>query len=35
MNFIGEHMLRFLLGSIHCDSYWGAYALILIGEHVL
>ena len=35
MNFIGEHMLRFLLGSICFDSYWGACVVILIGEHSL
>ena len=33
MILIGEHMLLFLLGSIHCDSYWGAY--VLIEEHTL
>ena len=35
MILIGEHMLLFLLGSIHCDSYWGAYVVILIGEPAL
>ena len=35
MILIGEHTLGFLLGSICCDSYWGAYAVILFGEHTL
>ena len=35
MILIGEHILRFLLVGIHCDSYWGAYVVILIGEHML
>ena len=35
MILIGEHTLEFLLGSLHCDSYCGAYTAILIGEHML
>ena len=35
MILIVEHTLRFLLGSICCDSYWGAYPVNFIREHML